>query len=79
MTDIVLFLGGGVLVTGWTNGLLGIRCPICDSGGGPSDVVAGEPFVAQLALMYWPIKLSRVIGSCEYDMTFRLSSFSNHL
>jgi hypothetical protein len=22
--------------------------------GGPSDVVAGEPFVAELALLYWP-------------------------
>jgi hypothetical protein len=41
VTDIVLFLGAGVLVTGWTIGLLGMRCPICDSGGSKKGICLG--------------------------------------
>jgi hypothetical protein len=39
--DLALFVSAGILFGGWVVGLLGLRCPICDSGWGKSGICRG--------------------------------------
>lgn len=41
VTDMVLFLGGGVLAIGWILLLFGGGCPICDSGLNKKGICSG--------------------------------------
>ena len=42
--DMALLVSAGVLFSGWVVGLLGLRCPICDSGWGKNGICRGCGF-----------------------------------